>query len=166
MIPVELSVVIVTYRCLPFTELCLQSLLWQRDERMEVIVVDNNSNDGSAEIINSRYPDVKVISNKKNVGFGSACNQGMHVAKGRYYLMLNPDTVVPENLTQLVLNFMHTHPNCGAMGVKMVDGGGKFLPESKRGIPTIFRAFYKFIGLAKLFPASSVFSGYYMGHLH
>jgi GT2 family glycosyltransferase len=163
--PVELSVVIVTYRCLPFTELCLQSLLWQKDERLEVIIVDNNSNDGSTEILKNRHPEITVISNLKNVGFGSACNQGIKIAQGRYLLMLNPDTVVPENLTQRVLDFMKENPECGAMGVQMVDGGGKFLPESKRGIPTISRAFYKFVGLSNLFPRSSVFSGYYLGHL-
>lgn len=163
--PIELSVVIVTYKCLPFTELCLQSLLWSNDARMEVIVVDNNSEDGASEKIKVRYPGVKIITNTKNRGFGAACNQGMQIAKGRYYLMLNPDTVVPENLTQLILDFMHTHPQCGAMGVKMIDGGGNYLPESKRGIPTVFRAFFKFAGFSQLFPNSSVFSGYYLGHL-
>lgn len=162
---VELSVVIVTYRCLPFTQLCLQSLLWKNDSRMEVIVVDNNSCDGSTVVLKEQFPVVKFIENNKNVGFGTACNQGMSVANGRYFLMLNPDTVVPENITDLVLDFMKSHPECGAMGVKMIDGGGSFLPESKRGIPTLTRAFFKFVGLSFVFPDSSSLSGYYLGHL-
>ncbi len=163
--PVELSIVIVTYRCLPFTELCLQSLLWQSDSRMEIIVVDNNSSDGSTNFIKKNYPSVIIIDNQKNLGFGSACNQGISIAKGRYLLMLNPDTLVPENLTQQILDFMHSHPDCGAMGVKMLDGMGTFLPESKRGIPTLFRSFCRFAGLSRLFPRSAFFSGYYLGHL-
>lgn len=161
----DLSVVIVTYRCLPFTRLCLQSLLWEKHPQLEVIVIDNNSQDGSPAIITKEFPSVKIVENKTNIGFGAACNQGMALASGRYFLMLNPDTIVPENLTRLVVDFMDAHPGCGAMGVKMIDGAGRFLPESKRGIPTVWRAFCRFSGLAALFPGSRFFSGYYLGHL-
>lgn len=161
----DLSVVIVTYRCLPFTRLCLQSLLWEKHSQQEVIVIDNNSGDGSPAIIQKEFPSVKIIENKTNIGFGAACNQGMALARGRYYLMLNPDTIVPENLTRLVVDFMDAHPGCGAMGVKMMDGTGLFLPESKRGIPSVWRAFCRFSGLTNLFPHSRFFSGYYLGHL-
>ena len=162
---IDLSVVIVTYRCLPFTRLCLQSLLWEKPSNQEVIIIDNNSGDDSLSIIRNEFPTVKTIENKKNVGFGAACNQGIALAQGRYLLMLNPDTVVPQNLSQRVTDFMDAHPGCGAMGVKMIDGAGRFLRESKRGIPSVWRAFCHFSGLTALFPCSRFFSGYYLGHL-
>ncbi len=162
---VDLSVVIVTYRCLPFTELCLQTLLWHKCSNVEVIIIDNNSEDGSGETIREKYPEITVIENQENRGFGAACNQGIALAKGRYYVMLNPDTIVPENFTSEIIRFMQSHPGCGAMGGMMVDGCHRFLPESKRGIPTLFRAFCKFSGLSALFPESSLWAGYYLGHL-
>jgi GT2 family glycosyltransferase len=162
---VELSVVIVTYNSLPFLRLCLDTLFWQTDDRLEVIVVDNASNDQTVSVVRANYPLVKVIVNDKNVGFGTACNQGMRVAVGRYYLMLNPDTVVPEDFTHRVLSFMSAHPDCGGMGVYMTDGMGCYLPESKRGLPTLFRSFCRFSGLTALLPTSKLLAGYYLGHL-
>lgn len=162
---IDLSVVIVTYRCLPFTELCLQTLLWHKNDNVEVIIIDNNSGDGSCDIIRKKYPDITIIENPENKGFGVACNQGMALAKGRYFLMLNPDTIVPENFTTDIIRFMQLHPGCGAMGGMMVDGSHRFLPESKRGIPTLFRAFCKFSGLISLFTKSKLLAGYYLGHL-
>ncbi|GAO29672.1 glycosyltransferase, group 2 family protein [Geofilum rubicundum JCM 15548] len=160
-----MSVVIVTYNCRSFVQLCLYSLLWQTDERLEVIVVDNDSQDDTVQSIKEQFPQVILIANQSNVGFGTACNQGMQIARGRYYLMLNPDTFVPEDLSQRVVTFMDAHQTCGAMGVHMCDGTGRFLPESKRGLPTLFRSFCRFSGLSTLFPASKTWAGYYMGHL-
>ncbi|MCA1744383.1 MAG: glycosyltransferase [Bacteroidales bacterium] len=162
---VDLSVVIVTYNCWPFVRLCLHSLLWQEDARMEVIVVDNCSEDGTVNALKEAFPQVILLANKENVGFGTACNQGMKIARGRFFLMLNPDTFVPEDLSQRVVTFMDAHPECGAMGVRMTDGTGRFLPESKRGLPTLFRSFCRFSGLSTLFPTSKIAAGYYWGHL-
>jgi N-acetylglucosaminyl-diphospho-decaprenol L-rhamnosyltransferase len=162
---IDLSVVIVTYNCRSFVQLCLHALLWQKDERLEVIVVDNDSEDGTVEALKERFPQVVIIANKSNVGFGTACNQGMKTARGRYFLMLNPDTFVPEDLSQKVVAFMDAHKSCGAMGVYMSDGTGRFLPESKRGMPTLFRSFCRFSGLSALFPSSKAWAGYYLGHL-
>ncbi len=160
-----LSVVIVTYNSVPFIRMCLDSLLYYHDDRLEVIIVDNNSTDGTTKLIEQYYPEVRIIHNTKNVGFGKACNQGMADSNGRYFLMLNPDTIVPENICDLVLDFMREHPDCGAMGVKMIDGNGKFLPESKRGLPTLLRSAYRMMGLSALFPRSKTFARYYLGHL-
>lgn len=162
---VDLSVVIVTYNCRPFVHLCLHALLWQEDARMEVIVVDNCSEDGTVRALKEAFPQVILLANKENVGFGTACNQGMKIARGRFFLMLNPDTFVPEDLSQRVVTFMDAHPECGAMGVRMTDGTGRFLPESKRGLPTLFRSFCRFSGLSALFPTSKWAAGYYWGHL-
>jgi N-acetylglucosaminyl-diphospho-decaprenol L-rhamnosyltransferase len=161
---IDLSVVIVSYNCWPFVRMCLHSLLWQEDARMEVIVVDNNSADETVQAVEV-FPQVTLVANKVNVGFGTACNQGMEIAQGRYFLMLNPDTFVPENLAQKVVAFMDAHTECGAMGVRMTDGTGRFLRESKRGLPTLFRSFCRFSGLSGLFPTSKMIAGYYLGHL-
>ncbi|HLW05975.1 MAG TPA: glycosyltransferase family 2 protein [Marinilabiliaceae bacterium] len=162
---VLLSVVIVSYNCLSFLRLCLDSLLWLPDDRMEIFVVDNNSNDATVEVLRTYYPKVKVIANEDNVGFGRACNQAISQANGDYYLMLNPDTIVDENLVDNILSFMKQHPQCGGMGAYMTDGKGEFLLESKRGLPTLFRSFCRFSGITRLFPRSSWLAGYYMGHL-
>jgi N-acetylglucosaminyl-diphospho-decaprenol L-rhamnosyltransferase len=160
-----LSVVIVTYNCLPFVRLCLHSLFYEQDKRVEVIVVDNNSADNVSFILPIEFPQIRFIANKENAGFGKACNQGIAIANGKYLLMLNPDTIVPENLTHKILEFMTTHPQCGGMGAFMTDGNGKYLPESKRGVPDLFRSFCRFSGFSAMFPKSKFFSGYYMGHL-
>ncbi len=162
---IKVSVVIVSYNCLPFLSLCIDSLLCKNDERMEIIIVDNNSNDKTIETISKEYPSLKIIANKENKGFGRACNQGISIAKGEYYLMLNPDTIVSENLIDEIIDFMQSHPDAGAMGVYMADGKGRFLPESKRGFPSLFASFCRFSGLTKLFPTNKKISQYYLGHL-
>ncbi len=131
----------------------------------EVIVVDNNSVDGSVTMIKKKFPEVHLIRNKKNTGFSFANNQAIRVAQGEYILLLNPDTVVEEDTFEKVISFMDTHPEAGGLGVKMLDGKGRFLPESKRGLPTPAVAFYKIFGFSKLFPKSKTFGKYHLGFL-
>ncbi|HCQ17164.1 MAG TPA: glycosyltransferase, partial [Cryomorphaceae bacterium] len=131
----------------------------------EVFVVDNDSVDGSAEMVRQKFPQVILIANKKNVGFAVANNQAIRKASGQYVLLLNPDTVVEEETFAKSMAFMDNHPDAGALGVKMMDGKGNFLPESKRGLPTPWVAFYKIFGWTTLFPRSKKFARYYMGHL-
>jgi len=164
---VKLSVIIVNYNVKYFIE---QALLSVRKASaglfVEVIVIDNNSVDGSVELIEQKFPEVILIANKKNVGFSSANNQGISIATGEYVLLLNPDTVVEEDTFTKTLAFMDEHPDAGGLGVKMYDGKGGYLPESKRGLPTPATAFYKMTGLSALFPRSKVFNHYYLGHLN
>lgn len=131
----------------------------------EVIVVDNNSVDGSQEMVRSRFPEFKLIDNKENVGFSKANNIGIRESTGEYVLLLNPDTVVEEDTFKKCIDFMDTHTGAGALGVKMVDGTGDFLPESKRGLPTPMVAFYKVFGLSRFFPNSKTFNRYHLGFL-
>jgi len=131
----------------------------------EVWVVDNNSVDGSVEMVKKEFPAVRLIANKENLGFSRANNQAIRKANGEYILLLNPDTIVEESTFSKVVEFMDAHPEAGGLGVKMIDGKGNFLPESKRGIPTPEVAFYKMSGLTKLFPKSKKFAKYYLGHL-
>lgn len=131
----------------------------------EVFVVDNNSVDGSCEMVKRTFPEVILIENKNNPGFSKANNQAIRLAKGEYVLLLNPDTVVEEDCFVKICGFMDVTPDAGALGVKMIDGKGRYLPESKRGLPTPQVAFYKMFGLGKLFPKSKRFGRYYLGHL-
>jgi GT2 family glycosyltransferase len=163
----KLSIVIVNYNVRYFLEQCLLSVK-RATEKLdaEIFVVDNASSDGSIEMIHQKFPFVKLIANTNNVGFSKANNQAIEKAEGEYVLLLNPDTVVAEDTFEKCVAFMNTHQDAGALGVRMIDGKGNFLPESKRGLPTPSVAFYKTFGLAKLFPKSKTFGKYHLGFLH
>ncbi|MBQ6083383.1 MAG: glycosyltransferase [Bacteroidales bacterium] len=162
----KLSVVIVNYNVEHFLEQCLYSVRRaMQGIEGEVFVVDNNSVDGSLKMLAAKFPEVKVIANKDNVGFAKANNQAIRISTGQYVLLLNPDTVVEDDTFSKCISFMDSHPDAGGLGVKMVDGKGQFLPESKRGLPTPMTAFYKIFGLSKLFPHSKRFSKYHLGYL-
>lgn len=162
----KLSVIIVNYNVKHFLEQCLHSVYKAaKGIETEVFVVDNNSVDGSAQLIREKFPDLHFIENKENVGFSRANNQAIRIAKGKYILLLNPDTVVEEDTFLKVIDFMEQHPEAGGLGVKMIDGKGAFLPESKRGLPTPWVAFYKMFGLSKLFPNSRKFGKYHLSYL-
>jgi GT2 family glycosyltransferase len=162
----KLTVIIVNYNVAYFLEQCLNSTFKALEKVSgEVFVVDNNSIDGSVEMVRKKFPQVNLIANTDNPGFSVANNQAMKLAKGEYVLLLNPDTVVEEDTFQLVVNFMDAHPDAGGLGVKMIDGKGDFLPESKRGLPTPAVAFYKIFGLSRLFPKSKRFGRYHLSYL-
>jgi GT2 family glycosyltransferase len=163
---VKLSVIIVNYNVKYFLEQCLKAV----QKAMhgidgEVWVVDNNSVDGSVAMLRQKFTWVNLIANTENTGFSKANNQAIKASHGEYVLLLNPDTVVEEDCFTKCLTFMDTHPKAGALGVRMVDGSGIFLPESKRGLPTPEVALYKMFGLNKLFPKSKKFGRYHLGFL-
>ncbi len=162
----KLSIIIVNYNVEYFLEQCLHAVrrAMQHVEG-EVIVVDNNSIDGSNAMVKKKFPEVKLYENKQNLGFSKANNQGIKKSTGEYILLLNPDTVVEDDTFSKVVDFMDEHQEAGALGVKMVDGAGKFLPESKRGLPTPEAAFYKMFGISSMFPRSKRFSKYHLGYL-
>lgn len=128
-------------------------------------MVDNNSVDGSVTMVETKFPSVVLIANKDNVGFSKANNQAMEMSKGEYVLLLNPDTLVEADTFEKVVGFMDEHPDAGGLGIKMVDGKGNFLPESKRSLPTPEVAFYKIFGLSWLFPRSKRFGRYHLSFL-
>lgn len=162
----KLSVVIVNYNVEYFLEQCLNAAFKAMEGIPgEVFVVDNNSIDHSVEIVNEKFPQVQLIANKENTGFSKANNQAMRIAKGEYILLLNPDTVVEEDTFTKCIAFMDDHPDAGGLGVRMIDGKGNFLPESKRGLPTPSVAFYKIFGLSRIFPRSKRFGRYHLGYL-
>lgn len=162
----KLSVVIVNYNVKYFLEQCLDSVI-KASENMdvEIFVVDNNSSDNSIEYLTERFPNLHFIANKENVGFAIANNQAIRQAQSEYVLLLNPDTVIGENTLMRVCDFMDEHPDAGGLGVKMIDGFGKFLPESKRGFPSPWASFTKMVGLSRLFPKSRFFGRYHLRYL-
>ncbi len=162
----KLSVIIVNYNVKHFLEQCLHSVRKaSAGLACEVFVVDNSSVDGSVQMVEEKFPEVRLIANHDNVGFSKANNQAIRVSKGEYVLLLNPDTVVEDDTFTKIVSFMDGHKDAGGLGVKMVDGTGKFLPESKRGLPTPSVAFYKIFGFSKLFPKSKIFGQYHLSFL-
>ena len=162
----KLSVVIVNYKVKYFLEQCLCSVQAALSGlEAEIFVVDNHSDDGSVEYLRPRFPEVIFIENNDNPGFAKANNQAIRQSTGEYVLLLNPDTVIGEESLRTLCFFMDEHPEAGAVGVKMLDGHGIFLPESKRSFPSPWVSFCKIFGLSKLRPSSPLFARYSLPYL-
>lgn len=131
----------------------------------EIIVIDNNSTDYSYAFFQNKFEEVNFIWNKTNEGFAKANNQALKIASGEYILFLNPDIIIPEDCFEKCIFFIKTQKNNCALGIKMLDGSGMFLKESKRAFPTPITSLYKLSGLARFFPHSKVFAKYHLGYL-
>ena len=141
----------------PYLELCLTSVARAIEGiDAEIIVVDNASTDDSIKMLARKFPAVKVMANKINLGFAKANNLGVAMARGRYVCVLNPDTVVPEDCFEELLAFAERQKNLGAIGIKFIDGAGRYLPESKRNLPTPQVALAKMLGRSKKYYNSVV----------
>jgi GT2 family glycosyltransferase len=166
-----LSVIIVSFNVKYFLEQCLCSLKRGIDQstllsgNTEVFVVDNASTDGSVAFLQPLYPSVHFIQNTQNHGFARANNQALPQCRGSFVLFLNPDTILAEDSLEICVSFLMSHPRAGAAGVRMIDGSGRFLKESKRGFPGPRASFFKMSGMASVFPGSRFFAAYYAGHL-
>ncbi|MEO6814332.1 MAG: glycosyltransferase [Ginsengibacter sp.] len=162
----QLSVIIINYNVKYFLEQCLHSV--QKAMHFidgEIIVIDNNSTDDSFSFFQNKFNEVHFIWNQTNVGFAKANNQALTIAHGEYILFLNPDTLIPEDCFEKCITFIQSKGNNCAIGIKMLDGSGKFLKESKRAFPDPVTSLYKLSGFARLFPHSQTFSRYHLGHL-
>ncbi len=163
----QVSVIIVNYNVKYFLEQCLLSV-----ERAtagitaEIIVVDNHSTDQSIDWLGPKFPGVRFIANNENIGFARANNVALTQCAGEYVLFLNPDTLVPEDVLEKCIAYMAGHPKAGALGIRMIDGRGRFLPESKRSFPRPIPSFFKLMGAAALFPNSALFNKYALGNLN
>ncbi len=162
----DMTVVIVNYNVRDFLEQALQSVRRaSRSLAVEVFVVDNNSVDGSVPMVRERFPEVTLIANEDNVGFGVANNMAIKRSLGRYVLILNPDTIVQEDTFDHLVQFMDSHPEAGAAGCQILNPDGTFAPESRRSFPTPQVAFYRMTGLARFFSKSPRFGRYNMTFL-
>ncbi len=162
----DLTIIIVSFNVREYLKNCLISVLKAAESvECEIFVVDNNSSDGSGDMIKDEFPEVQLIQNKENSGFSTANNQAIKMANGSYVLFLNPDTIVETDTFSKCIGFMKDHPDAGAIGVKMVNGEGSYLPESKRAFPDPLTAFFKSFGLSALFPGSHFFNRYYLADI-
>lgn len=165
-ISLKLSIIIVNFNVKHFLEQCLCSVLKAcKNIETEIFVVDNNSTDGSRDFFEGRFNDVTFIWCAENAGFSKANNLALKQAAGEYILFLNPDTIIPEDCLEKCIAFFQCQDNVGAMGIRMIDGAGNFLKESKRGFPSPFTSLCKLSGLTALLPTSKFFAYYYLGQL-
>ncbi|MGI9531020.1 glycosyltransferase family 2 protein [Lutimonas sp.] len=154
---IRISVIIVNYNARFFLENCLCSVLSSEvADLIEIIVVDNASNDDSCSMISNSFPDIQLIRNAENVGFAKANNQAVKMAQGDYILILNPDTMLAETTLSDMLAFAEGQENFGAAGLRFIDGTGSYLPESKRNFPNLMVAGAKLLGYS---------NSYYANHL-
>ena len=162
----EISVIIVNYNVRVFLESVLHSVQkGMQGLQGEIFVVDNASQDGSVAMIVERFPDIHLIASDVNLGFGKANNRAMHECKGRYLLILNPDTIIQEDTLRTMIDFMDTHPDAGMAGCKVLNADGTFQLSCRRGFPTPWASFCKAFGLSSIFPQVKTFAGYNLTYL-
>ena len=162
----DLSIIIVNYNVKEF----LQNLLHSAEKASsriskEIIVIDNASDDGSVDIIKQKFPTVKLVENKNNIGFGSANNQGLKIAQGKYILFINPDCIVSENTFDKMISFFNEHPDCGLAGCKILNSDGSLQLACRRSFPGPWTSFTKVTGLSNLFPGTRIFARYNLTYL-
>lgn len=163
---IDLSIVIVSYNTKDFLIKCIQSIEETgKDFTYEIIVVDNASNDGSAELVKEKFKDVILVANKENLGFSKANNIGIKKTTGRYVLFLNADTIVYPITLKTMINFMDSHKDAGASTCKLKMPNGKIDDASHRGFPTPWNSFCHFLGLSKIFTKVKLFGGYNLSYL-
>ncbi len=162
----DISVVIVNYNVRDFLNNALVSLSKSLEGlTAEIIVVDNASDDGSVEHVAKNFPEVKIIANKTNLGFAKANNEALAIAKGKYFLLINPDTVVQEDTICTLINFFEATPSAGMVGCKILNPDGTLQLPCRRSFPTPWIAFTKTFGLSSLFPNSKLFARYNLTYL-
>jgi O-antigen biosynthesis protein len=162
----DLSIIIVNYNVKEFVRNLLESLRSASENiSAEIIIVDNASDDGSVELIRDKYPDVKLIANKDNVGFGKANNMAMEIARGEFFLLINPDTIVREDTLVKMIGFMKQNENAGIAGCKVLNPDGTLQLACRRGFPGPWTSFTKVMGLSALFPGSKLFARYNLTYL-
>ncbi|MCF7740408.1 MAG: glycosyltransferase [Candidatus Marinimicrobia bacterium] len=157
----DVSVIIISYNVKEFLQQALLSLEKAlQGIESEIIIIDNASVDGSKRIVKSEFPDIKLIENEENVGFARACNQGLETAKGDYFLLLNPDTLLQEDTITTMIEFFENHPEAGAAGCKILNADGSLQKACRRSFPRPSVAIPKMLGLSRLFPRNKLFGKY------
>jgi hypothetical protein len=165
-VALDISIIIVSYNVRDFLQQCLHSLdRASAHPTVEVIVVDNASVDASAQMVREQFPGVRLIENRTNRGFSRANNQAMRIARGRYLLLINPDTLAQEDTLVALQDFMDAHPEAGAAGCKILNPDGTLQLSCRRSFPTPWVAFCKILGLSRLFPKSRLFGKYNLTYL-
>ena len=163
---VDLSIIIVNYNVKVFLQNLLDSInKASANLQTEIIIVDNASDDGSVEFLREKYPSVKLIINKTNLGFGKANNLALREAKGKFILLLNPDTIVAEDTFIKIIEFFNQTPEAGLAGCKILNPDGTLQLPCRRSFPGPWTSFTKVTGLSTLFPKSKIFARYNLTYL-
>lgn len=158
------SALVVSYNVKDLLLDCLQAFFASSDVPCEAVVVDNASSDGSADAVAERFPDVKVLRQPRNLGYGKANNAGLQECQGRFVLLLNPDVTVGPGCVGKLSDFLLVRPDVGAVGPKLLRPDGSLDLACRRGFPTPATAFYRLSGLSRVFKKSARFNRYNMGH--
>jgi GT2 family glycosyltransferase len=162
----DLSIIIVNYNVKEFLQNLLNSISKASSNiAKELIIVDNASDDGSVEMIQQKFPSAQLISNKKNLGFGKANNQALKIAKGKYILSINPDTIVSEDTFDSLISFFDGNNDAGLAGCKILNPDGSLQLACRRSFPGPWTSFCKVTGLSNLFPKSKIFARYNLTYL-
>jgi N-acetylglucosaminyl-diphospho-decaprenol L-rhamnosyltransferase len=173
----DVGIVILNWKTRDLLKRCLETVLANKgDCTYKVVVVDNDSGDGSVEMVRQYFPTVEVIDRKTNDGYSRGNNEGLkalgyhgigqfHPDAPRYAVLLNPDTEVPPDAFYQMTRFMDSHPEIGVAGPKLVLEDGSLDLACRRSFPTPAVSFYRFSGLSKLFPKSPRFGRYNMTYV-
>jgi GT2 family glycosyltransferase len=165
----DLSIIILNYNAKDYVKKCIESVLSSdlKNIKNEIIVIDNNSTDGSKDDLSKLQKKLKfqLILNKDNSGFSKGNNIGAKKSQGKYILFLNPDTFVSKNSLKEIYSFMEDNPEVGVSCPRLDLPDGTLTSASHRGFPTPWNALSHFSGLSTLFPTSKYFSGYTKGWL-
>jgi GT2 family glycosyltransferase len=158
---IDISVIIVTWNSSQEISACVNSVIAAAKElTAELIIIDNNSSDNSFQIINKiSYPKLQTVKNADNLGYTKAVNQGIKLSKGKYVLLLNPDTVLHENSIKLMYDFLELNSGYGACAPLMKNPDGS-VQYSVRNFPTYWRMFTEFSLLAYILPGTKLFGSW------
>lgn len=162
----DISVIIVSYNVKNFLQHCLHSVKnASKDIHTEIFVVDNDSIDGTGNMVQREFPDIHFIGNDQNLGFGKANNQALKLSSGKYVLFLNPDTLIEENTLKVFYDFMESNEKVGIAGPKILNSDGTLQLACRRSFPSPSIALPKLLGLSNLFPKSKAFGKYNLTYL-
>lgn len=157
----DLSIIIVNFKSKDFTDACIKSIYEKtKNISFEIIVVDNNSDDGCIDMLKKKYQEVKAFQNNDNPGFAGANNIGIRLSSGRYILLLNPDTIIHDRALEKMVELMDNNSDVGVAGCRVENPDGTLQRACRRSIPTPIVAFFRLTGLSRLFPRSKIISKY------
>jgi len=153
----DISIIIVSWNCCEDLRNCLQSIFHPAAHlKLEVVVIDNASRDGSVSMVREEFPDVQLIGNKENRGFAAANNQGIKISTGRYILLLNPDIILLDDVLEKTLCIAEGHPRVGVLGCQVLENMEK-IQKTCFSFPGPLNLFLEASGLQRMFPKSHFF---------
>ena len=164
----SVSLLIVSYNVRQYIAHAIDAIIKSDLDDFEIIIIDNNSFDNTASYLKERYShlrQIKIVQNQENIGFGKAINQAASLAKGQYYLILNPDTIIQEETISTLKEYLDSNPEVGMVGPKILNADGMLQLACKRSFPTLGVALPKLLGFSRIFPKSKWAGKYNLTYL-